>query len=102
MNRLIKVFQQKSNRKLNEYLLAKKKSLSPEVPDALNGQKTLCAVLKVESDTWAKAADLLRQEELGKNHMELILQCGCFPLAARGTVPDGGDGGQSNSEGVKP
>jgi hypothetical protein len=74
MNRLTKLFQQKSNRKFDEYLLAKKKSLSIEVPSNLPGvigseyqlQQVLCAVLKAESDTWAKAAELLRQEELNK------------------------------------
>lgn len=67
MNRLTKLFQQKSNRKFDEYLLAKKKSLSEEIPARdIHLSQTLCAVLKAESDTWAKAAELLRQEELNQ------------------------------------
>lgn len=92
MNRMIKLFQQKSNRKFDEYLLARKKSLSPAAPVTLTkhvdlgeiplkpgdwkqiedckGYPTfhdiLCATLKAESDCWAKAADLLRKEELSK------------------------------------
>lgn len=73
MNRMIKLFQQKSNRKFDEYLLAKKKSLSPEAPQLAEGNKSwptmrdiLLSTLKAESDCWAKAADLLRKEELSK------------------------------------
>lgn len=78
MNRMIKLFQQKSNRKFDEYLLAKKKSLSEGVPNNRGDTiKTpplpypsihdiVCSVLKAESDCWAKAADLLRKEELSK------------------------------------
>jgi hypothetical protein len=64
MNRLTKLFQQKSNKKFDEYLLAKKKSLSDVPASAIPIHQTLCAVLKAESDTWAKAAEFLRREEL--------------------------------------
>jgi hypothetical protein len=72
MNRMTKLFQQKSNRKFDEYLLAKKKSLSspgiPGAPGVTSAYPTLndviCAVLKAESETWAAAAALLRKEEL--------------------------------------
>jgi len=71
MNRMTKLFQQKSNRKHDEYLLAKKKSLSQAVPGASVDQKIYptiqditIAVLKAESECWAKAAELLRKEEL--------------------------------------
>ena len=72
MNRMTKLFQQKSNRKFDEYLLAKKKSLSQEVKAPGPGELTryptiqdiVVAVLKAESETWAKAAELLRKEEL--------------------------------------
>lgn len=69
MNRMTKLFQQKSNRKFDEYLLAKKKSLSgvigtsPAMPYPTI-QDIVVAVLKAESETWAKAAELLRKEEL--------------------------------------
>lgn len=84
MNRMIKLFQQKSNRKFDEYLLAKKKSLSDTVRDDHSNhrhavtlgqqqdkgyptiQDVVCSVLKAESACWAKAADLLRKEELSK------------------------------------
>lgn len=73
MNRMIKLFQQKSNRKFDEYLLAKKKSLSQDAgPLAGNPapyptiKDIICATLKAESDCWAKAAELLRKEELAK------------------------------------
>jgi hypothetical protein len=75
MNRMIKLFQQKSNKKFDEYLLAKKKSLSPVVTEVvLEGrevsyptiQDVHCSVLKAESDVWARAAELLRQEELNQ------------------------------------
>lgn len=72
MNRMTKLFQQKSNRKFDEYLLAKKKSLSGEVPVPPLAkayptlQDLVCAVLKAESETWARAADLMRKEELNQ------------------------------------
>jgi hypothetical protein len=81
VNRMIKLFQQKSNRKFDEYLLCKRKSLSEYVKDLPVSQAAkdaksvatypsiqdvMCAVLKAESDTWAKAAELLRKEELSK------------------------------------
>lgn len=71
MNRITKLFQQKSNKKFDEYLLAKRKSLG--MPGVLGDgskytypsiQDLACAVLKAESDCWAKAAELLRKEEL--------------------------------------
>lgn len=69
MNRMTKLFQQKSNRKFDEYLLAKKKSLSQGVPGPEQKayptiQDVVVAVLKAESECWAKAAELLRKEEL--------------------------------------
>ena len=69
MNRLTKLFQQKSNKKFDEYLLAKKKSLSKGIeaqPPAPwpTVQDIAVAVLKAESDVWASAAALLRKEEL--------------------------------------
>jgi hypothetical protein len=69
MNRMTKLFQQKSNRKFDEYLLAKKKTLSEGTvgkPAAAwpTIQDITVAVLKAESETWAKAAELLRKEEL--------------------------------------
>jgi hypothetical protein len=69
MNRMTKLFQQKSNRKFDEYLLAKKKSLGdPGVPGEKRVypsiQDIVIAVLKAESETWARAAELLRKEEL--------------------------------------
>jgi hypothetical protein len=67
MNRMIRLFQQKSNKRFEEYLLAKRKTPSEtsgeEYPTI---QDVLCATLKVESDTWAKAAELLRREETAK------------------------------------
>ena len=68
MNRMIKLFQQKSNKKFDEYLLAKKNAVThPEnFADAFPLPQVLCAVLKAESDVWAKAAELLRKEELSK------------------------------------
>jgi hypothetical protein len=72
VNRLTKLFQQKSNRAFDQYLLARKKSLSegaqrPEPHELYPTIKDMaCAVLKCESDTWAKAAELLRKEELSK------------------------------------
>jgi hypothetical protein len=108
MNRMIKLFQQKSNKKFDEYLLAKRKSLTvtvtsigggggggrileggtlreggisgggagdciPQSSVSVSGspiyptmRDVVCAVLKAESDTWAKAAELLRKEELSK------------------------------------
>jgi hypothetical protein len=70
VNRMIKLFQQKSNRKFDEYLLAKEKSLSPGVPQDYKDYPTIgdvqVAVLRAESDCWAAAADLLRKEELNQ------------------------------------
>jgi hypothetical protein len=72
MNRMIKLFQQKSNRKFDEYLLAKKKSLSegvtrPPPSEIFPTIKDItCAVLKAESEVWAKAAELLRKEEMSQ------------------------------------
>ena len=72
MNRMTKLFQQKSNRKFDEYLLAKRKSLSTQMEVDLmsenypNIKDLTCAVLKAESETWAKAAELLRKEELSQ------------------------------------
>jgi hypothetical protein len=67
---MIKLFQQKSNKKFDDYLLARKKSLSAEVtasaPGYPNFADILCATLKAESEVWAKAAELLRKEELSK------------------------------------
>jgi hypothetical protein len=77
---MIKLFQQKSNRKFDEYLLAKKKSLSPEIvataknlgydippyKDYPTLGDVMTAVLKAESNVWAAAADLLRKEELNQ------------------------------------
>lgn len=73
MNRLTKLFQQKSNKKFDEYLLAKRKSLSEAVPPLSQAkapyptlQDLAVSVLKAESETWAKAAELLRKEELNQ------------------------------------
>jgi hypothetical protein len=76
MNRMIKLFQQKSNKAFDDYLLAKRKSLSLAAehvaatvgsdPPWPNIQDLTCAVLKAESDIWARAAELLRKEELNK------------------------------------
>ena len=70
MNRMTKLFQQKSNRKFDEYLLAKRKTLS-DIPVAAGERyptihDVACAVLKAESETWARAADLMRKEELNQ------------------------------------
>lgn len=61
MSRLIKLFQSKSNQAFEKYLLERKKIR--EYPDV---QSIVVGVLKAESDTWAKAAELLRKEEIGK------------------------------------
>lgn len=67
MNRMIKLFQQKSNRKFDEYLAAKKRLENSNPPPTAEGlSAAICSVLKTESDTWAKAAELLRKEELSK------------------------------------
>jgi hypothetical protein len=72
MNRMIKLFQQKSNRAFDQYLLAKKKTLaviavaSPPPPTYPTIQDVACAVFKCESDIWAKAAEILRKEELNQ------------------------------------
>jgi hypothetical protein len=71
MNRITKLFQQKSNRAFDLYLLEKKKSLStPGLPGGVAPYPSIrdvaIAVLKCESDTWAKAAELLRKEELNQ------------------------------------
>lgn len=69
---MIRLFQQKSNKKFDEYLLAKKKSLSDQIepPGSITGypsiQDIVVSVLKAESETWARAADLLRKEELNR------------------------------------
>jgi hypothetical protein len=70
MNRMTKLFQQKSNRKFDEYLLAKKKSLSQQIPGPESAYPTfqdlIVVTLKTESEVWAKAAELLRKEELSQ------------------------------------
>jgi hypothetical protein len=82
MNRMTKLFQQKANRAFDQYLLCKKKSVSdlitevPVVKESFAAAQAnanypgildvAAAVLKAESDTWAKAAELLRKEEMNR------------------------------------
>lgn len=66
MNRMIRLFQVKSNAAFEKYLLERKKLRPLPVEDFPAIQDVAVAVLKCESDIWAKAAELLRKEELNR------------------------------------
>ena len=91
MNRMIRLFQQKSNQAFDRYLEAKKKctaaAIAPSLADpncpVCSGKgfpghvcndwtgsnyaaQNKVAMLRIESDLWAKAAELLRKEEANK------------------------------------
>ena len=64
MNRMIKLFQQKSDRKFQEAMLLKAKAVGQPAHDFPSIHDIAFAVSKAEADTWSKAAELLRKEEL--------------------------------------
>lgn len=69
MNRMIKYFQQRSDQDYERYLLNRQSITSPD--KQMNSPEWLAAVtrgaeLKGKFETWAKAAELLRKEELNK------------------------------------
>lgn len=69
MNRMIKYFQQRSDQDYERYLLNRQSIGSPD--KQMNSPEWQAAVvrgaeLKGKFETWAKAAELLRKEELNK------------------------------------
>jgi hypothetical protein len=70
MNRMIKLFQQKSDQFYEKYLVNRETIVTSHGVD-LNSPEWQAAVtrgadLKARFETWAKAAELLRKEELQK------------------------------------
>ena len=72
MNRMIRLFQAKSNVAFEKYLKIRRETVAGDPrPVLLDSPEWRSGVIeaarfKVESDTWAKAAELLRKEELTK------------------------------------
>lgn len=69
VNRMIKYFQQRSDQEYEKYLLNRQQIASADCP--INSPEWLAAVnrgfdLKARFETWAKAAELLRKEELNR------------------------------------
>jgi hypothetical protein len=63
---MIRLFQQKGMQAFDRYLIAKRSSEASSPPTLVDSPEATAAKLKVESDTWMKAAELLRKEEAGK------------------------------------
>ena len=72
MNRMIKLFNQKGMAAFEKYLKVRQEAVAqgepPVVLDSPEWRSRVIdgAKLKTESDTWLKAAELLRKEELNK------------------------------------
>jgi hypothetical protein len=71
MNRMIKLFQQRSDQAYEKYLANRKLLVEANPSVKMDSPEWTAAVvrgadLKGRYETWAKAADLLRKEELSK------------------------------------
>lgn len=72
MNRMIRLFQAKSNLAFEKYLKVRREAVDPKEPPVLldspewRDRVIEGAKFKLESDIWAKAAELLRNEEIKK------------------------------------
>lgn len=70
MNRMIKYFQQRSDQEYEKYIL-NRQAITTTARDTVNSPEWQAAVnrgfdLKARFETWAKAAELLRKEELNR------------------------------------
>lgn len=68
MHRLIKLFQQRSDQAYEQYVLNRNNALKTAKIDSPEWHAAVVrgADLKAKFETWAKAAELLRKEEITK------------------------------------